>query len=159
MRRNDLRGYVLLGDPAAHLPLTRALARADRPLPAPARPPVPEAIHAVSRPVPEATRPAAPAPDRPVLQDNLPPPAAPPIDDARAPAAPLAFVSAPEEAAPRDSRLPAAERRRRERAVLALLRGADPPQAIAARHGVDLDDLFDWLERYRDHGRHGLGDA
>lgn len=159
MRRNDLRGYVLLGDPAAHLPLTRALARADRPLPAPARPPVPEAIHAVSRPVPEATRPAAPAPDRPVLQDNLPPPAAPPIDDARAPAPPLAFVSAPEEAAPRDSRLPAAERRRRERAVLALLRGADPPQAIAARHGVDLDDLFDWLERYRDHGRHGLGDA
>ena len=46
--------------------------------------------------------------------------------------------------------------RRRERAVLALLRGAEAPQAIAAGCGVTLDDLFEWLERYREGGRREL---
>jgi transposase len=47
--------------------------------------------------------------------------------------------------------------RRRERAVLALLRGAEAPQVIAARCGVTLDELFEWLERYREGGRRELG--
>lgn len=45
----------------------------------------------------------------------------------------------------------------RERAVFALLRGDEAPRSIAARLGVSLDDLFDWLELYRDAGRRALG--
>jgi hypothetical protein len=40
--------------------------------------------------------------------------------------------------------------------VLALLRGGEAPLAIAGRFGVEVDDLFDWLERYRERGRGGL---
>ena len=50
----------------------------------------------------------------------------------------------------------ASEERRRERAVLALLRGGEAPLAIAGRFGVELDALLDWLERYREAGRRGL---
>jgi hypothetical protein len=40
--------------------------------------------------------------------------------------------------------------------VLALLRGEETAKAVATRHGVDLDDLLDWLERYRLAGRREL---
>lgn len=46
--------------------------------------------------------------------------------------------------------------RQRERAVLALLRGGEAPLAITGRFGVEVDELFDWLERYRECGRGGL---
>jgi hypothetical protein len=119
MRRNDLRGYVVLGDPAARL----AVPRREAP---------------VAVPVPEDRHPA-------IDLRTWPPPAPP----GRAPA------TANPDSSLVPSDIPLAHRR--ERAVLALLRGDEAPQVIAARHGVDLDELFDWLERYREAGRHGLG--
>jgi hypothetical protein len=142
MRRNDLRGYVLLGDPAAHLPLARARARVADPTPVlKDSPPAVDERHvataSTTQPVPQDTEPSPPAP---VLASfSAPDPRTPPV--------------------PRDSHPPRDPARQRERAVLALLRGAESPQAIAAGHAVDLDDLFDWLERYRLGGRGGLDPA
>jgi hypothetical protein len=244
MRRNDLRGYVLLGDPAAHLPLTRARARVGDPpppsiitlkapprastgtlLPATLPPPEPgpqdSLIHSFSQPDPDPpTRdphatsglhrsqrapdppppstpaprdaapapvprdiPATPAPPAPVPRDIPQPPvsrdipathapvprdipatrAPSPALAAPAPPAPVsrditAYVPAPDPApsAPPAHALPADAARRRERAVLALLRGNEPAIVVATRHDVDLDDLLDWLERYRLAGRREL---
>ncbi|MCY1061760.1 hypothetical protein [Nannocystis sp. SCPEA4] len=104
MQRNDLRGYVLLGDPAARLAIGSS-------------------AH-VSR-------------DR--------------AREARGPA--TASVA--------DSRTDAsgngrAEVYRRERAVLALLRGDETPRAIAAQFGLRLDELFDLADAYRAAGRRSL---
>jgi hypothetical protein len=171
MRRNDLRGYVVLGDPAVHLPLARARARIGEPgmssllidLRLLQRPAV--VAGAAAAPVPEPTpQPQPPAPEEPIpLSFTAPPPAqpSPPTPPAPLPPAPVsapASVTAPVPVSPATA--PAASersaRRIRERAVLALLRGGEAPQQIAARHGVELDDLFDWLERYRSAGRGGL---
>ncbi len=166
MRRNDLRGYVVLGDPAVHLPLARARARIGEPgmssllidLRQLQRPAV--VAGAAAAPVPEPA-PQPPAPEEPIPLSfiapapaaSAPPPAPPaPIPPTPPPLAAPAPVSPP--GAPAASERSA--RRIRERAVLALLRGGETPQQIAARHGVELDDLFDWLERYRSAGRGGL---
>lgn len=206
MRRNDLRGYVLLGDPAAHLPLTRARARVGDPPPpsiitlkAPPRtllpvtlpPPEPgpqdSQIHSFSQPDPDPP-PFAPVPrdiplqpvsrviPQPPVSRDIPLSAAPapvprdipathapsPARAAPAPPAPVAqniTTPAPPPgpaSTPPAHPLPADVARRRERAVLALLRGNEPANVVAARHDVDLDDLLDWLERYRLAGRREL---
>ena len=213
MRRNDLRGYVLLGDPAAHLPLTRARARVGDPPPpsiitlkAPPRSPTGTLLPATLPPpepdpqdsrIPSFSQPGAdPAPRDPSATPGTqlsqrapdpPPPLTPvPRDIKTAPVprdiptapSPAHIAPAPLAPVPRDipatpapspahaapvppppvpaTSLPADVARRRERAVLALLRGNEPANVVAARHGVDLDDLLDWLERYRLAGRREL---
>ena len=228
MRRNDLRGYLLLGDPAAHLPLARARARVGEPgMPsvlidlrdpqraallgrrAAARDGADDAVTkvrqagdggaadaAVSR-----DRPAVAAPrdrsvvgvesdvsrDRPAVAVDVPRDR--PVVAVEGAASRDGSVVAVEGAVSRDRPVVAVEAavsrdkpvvavegavsrdglvvsgargaveaaRRRERAVLALLRGAEAPQVIAARCGVTLDELFEWLERYREGGRRELG--
>jgi hypothetical protein len=176
MQRNDLRGYILLGDPAARLAI-------DPPAPArPARPPDTKEHVRETRPadtfehVP-TVRPTEPAqhvqtarqPEPPVLPAPQPEP--PPVRQTRPPDPPDPVLKArqpdpPEpvrQTRPPDPPAPAAPSRAspgavlRERAVLALLRGDEAPRSLAARLGVSLDDLFDWLELYRDAGRRALG--
>lgn len=45
----------------------------------------------------------------------------------------------------------------RERAVLALIRGDEAPRSIAVRFGIPLEELFYWLDVYRESGRRVLG--
>ncbi len=45
----------------------------------------------------------------------------------------------------------------RERAVLALIRGDEAPRSIAARFGLPLEEVFYWLDLYREAGRRALG--
>ncbi len=216
MRRNDLRGYLLLGDPAAHLPLAHARARVGEPgmpsvlidLRDPLRAASPErraapADDAVSKDRPDGVDVEAVLEDRPAAataaeavvaggSTSLSRPADVAVPWDRSPdvrvavpqrsivaevaALPGAQVGGPAQAraeapaGPGDRSVdaggrardmgPAASRvdsaRRRERAVLALLRGAEAPQAIAARCEVTLDELFEWLERYREGGRREL---
>lgn len=127
MLRNDLRGYVLLGDPAARMPLRRAegAAKAPRPTPAP-----PEARARVQGPGARAEAGAA-------GPDGIG--AAPRITS-------LAAGAGGVERSVRD----------KEAAVLALLGGDEAPRAIAARAGVSLETLWMWLDAYRAGGRERL---
>jgi transposase-like protein len=45
----------------------------------------------------------------------------------------------------------------RERAVLAMIRGDEAPRSIAARFGLPLEEVFYWLDVYREAGRRALG--
>ena len=45
----------------------------------------------------------------------------------------------------------------RERAVLAMLRGDEAPRGIAMRFGLPLEEIFYWLDVYREAGRRALG--
>lgn len=45
----------------------------------------------------------------------------------------------------------------RERAVLAMLRGDEAPRSIAVRFGLPLEEVFYWLDVYREAGRKALG--
>ncbi len=45
----------------------------------------------------------------------------------------------------------------RERAVLALLRGDEAPRSIAVRFGLPIEEVFYWLDVYREAGRRSLG--
>lgn len=45
----------------------------------------------------------------------------------------------------------------RERAVLAMLRGDEAPRGIAVRFGLPLEEIFYWLDVYREAGRRALG--
>ena len=45
----------------------------------------------------------------------------------------------------------------RERAVLAMLRGDEAPRSIAVRFGLPLEEIFYWLDVYREAGRRALG--
>lgn len=45
----------------------------------------------------------------------------------------------------------------RERAVLAMLRGDESPRSIAVRFGLPLEEIFYWLDVYREAGRRALG--
>jgi hypothetical protein len=90
MLRNDLRGYVLLGDPAVRLPLRK------------------NALHLV-----EDSHALAPSEVRST-----------PVATPAAAAAGAAFV-------------------------LATLRGDEAPRAIAARAGVPLETLWEWVDAYR----------
>lgn len=44
----------------------------------------------------------------------------------------------------------------RERAVLAMLRGDEAPRSIAVRFGLPLEEIFYWLDVYREAGRRAL---
>ncbi len=90
------------------------------------------------------------------------PPTPPPPEFAQAPQAPPQSTPPPMGAAP----LPAMTRPRslenpqvalRERAVLALIRGDEAPRSIAVRFGIPLEELFYWLDVYRESGRRVLG--
>lgn len=45
----------------------------------------------------------------------------------------------------------------RERGVLAMIRGDESPRTIALRLGLSLEELFHWLDVYREAGRRALG--
>lgn len=45
----------------------------------------------------------------------------------------------------------------RERAVLAMIRGDEAPRSIAMRFGLPLEEIFYWLDVYREAGRRALG--
>lgn len=128
MQRNDLRGYVLLGDPATRL-----------------------ALPGESRPT--ANRPAANRPAAKLMITAAEPPAPPPAPSQPPgphadPPASMAFT------ATADDR-PSASLR--ERAALAMIRGDESPRAIAARLGLSLDEVFECLDVYRAGGRRALG--
>lgn len=131
MLRNDLRGYVLLGDPAARLPLAQNALR-----PA-ARAGGERALEVL----------AAAAQKEPVQVASAPP-------TAPAGSGPTASVPAPEGApaawAPASFGGPTASP---EAAVLAMIRGDEAPRAIALRAGVSMETLWSWLDQYRAGGR------
>jgi hypothetical protein len=119
MLRNDLRGYVLLGDPAARLPLRKnALAPKGR--------------------EPEAT--------------SI-------IPEVRSNSTELKAESAPQGSAPVKSEvgapIPATVDDRVE-AAQAMLYGDEAPRSIAARKGVSLKVLWEWVDAYRAGGREKL---
>ncbi|XXT23243.1 hypothetical protein WME94_17050 [Sorangium sp. So ce429] len=127
MLRNDLRGYVLLGDPAARLPLRQSGLGG----PAPERP-------GALVPSPRAE---APAPSR----------AAVPSPRAEAPAPATAAElgrSSDDEVVPVGVMVAAVD---------ALFGGDETPRAIAARAGVSLATLWGWVDAYRAGGRSRLG--
>lgn len=128
LQRNDLRGYVLLGDPAARLGVRRRAAPAKR-----ERQPAPLAGPPERPPAPIA---APPAPERPTRTPSTPP------VERKAPARTDDAGDPPDDAP--------------ERAVLALLHGDEAPRAIASRFGITVAELFRWLDRYRHAGRRGL---
>lgn len=226
MQRNDLRGYVLLGDPAARLPVAsdQPALQDRRPPPgraptpvvalpaAPAQPPAREPEQPPARePEPPLAAPAQPparepappivAPAQPPAREPEPPPATPPrrVHEpephipasgpprpvAPHPSVPLAPHSEPDPPpsplappappqvgghSPPPARGAASfgqvERPRtlenleialRERAVLALLRGDEAPRSLAVRFGLPLEEMFYWLDVYREAGRKALG--
>lgn len=149
MQRNDLRGYVLLGDPAARLTLgdeeravpdraghERRDSHRSSPLAASAT---------VARRLADARSDALP-PDRGAPQTIMRPVSTPP---AERPAVPLRLDEPDEPLTPPALAL-------REYAVLALLRGDEPARSVAARLGLRVDDLFHWLDLYREAGRRAL---
>ncbi len=132
MQRNDLRGYVLLGDPAARLSV-----KSSNP-----------AVTATAKAAPVSELRSSPAP-------RASPARADTGDDAGA-----AFTSSAPEPAPHTASTPRSlanpQVALRERAVLALIRGDEAPRSIAARCGLSLDELFYWFDVYRESGRRAL---
>jgi hypothetical protein len=112
MLRNDLRGYVLLGDPAARLPLKQLAPKAA-----------------------EAAPPEVFTNSAGLNVENAP--AGPEAVKAEAPGALL-------------------QTSEKEEAVLAMLQGDEAPRAIAARAGVSLKVLWQWVDAYRAGGRERL---
>ena len=101
------------------------------------------------QPSPGPTQPFAPPPELHVMP--APPPAMP------AYAAPAATGAAPMGAVIRPRALENPEIALRERAVLALLRGDEAPRSIAMRFGLPVEEVFYWLDVYREAGRRSLG--
>ncbi|WP_437670478.1 hypothetical protein [Sorangium sp. So ce131] len=128
MLRNDLAGYVLLGDPAARLPIARA--------------PGQHAGKGGRAPQPAVASTIGFAP-QPAIAST--------IGFAPQPAAASTIGSAPQ-----PERKGALDPRRMEEAVLALLGGAEAPDAIAARAGISGSELRRWADTYRDAGRAAL---
>lgn len=128
MLRNDLAGYVLLGDPAARLPLAAAAAAAR-----PATPSVSSGLPGLPGfPVAAAPAAAAAAPAAPPAPAATPPPAA----------------AAPDLPLPIDQL---------EEAIGAVLLGEQGVKAIARAHGIERSELDALVERYRAAGRAALG--
>jgi hypothetical protein len=133
MLRNDLRGYVLLGDPAARLPLQ---GNALRP----------------AKPETTAIEVRSPAPPLPEPVEAPPPVLAPAAAIEVQPQAPA--VPAPSaRASPVPTSIDA-----REAAVIETLCGELAPRAIAERAGVPLATLWEWIFAYRAGGRARLGE-
>lgn len=89
-------------------------------------------------------------------------PAYPPPGQPPAYAPPQSAYPAPQGAAPmgamtRPRTLDNPEIGLRERAVLALIRGDEAPRSIAVRFGLPLEEIFYWLDVYREAGRRALG--
>lgn len=166
MQRNDLRGYVLLGDPATRLPVkSDQPALQHRPRPAPtARPP--ELITAAAPP-PESPAPPPPTPPPPPppppepfmsTTPTAPPDATPPgPSPVYATHPPAPYGAAPLGAMVRPRTLENPEIALRERAVLAMIRGDEAPRSISMRFGLPLEEIFYWLDVYREAGRKALG--
>lgn len=151
------------------------------PLPvADAPPPTPSSVPPPLQPVACAPPPAAPPPQAPpaipevAMTAHVPPPQ--PVASGAAPAGPSPPVhAAPEPPAPayppppppagamplgavtRPRTLENPEIGLRERAVLALLRGDEAPRSIAVRFGLPVEEIFYWLDVYREAGRRSLG--
>ena len=83
-----------------------------------------------------------------------PSPYGPPHAQDTSPAAPLG--AAPLAAVTRPRTLENPEIGLRERAVLAMLRGDEAPRSIAVRFGLPLEEIFYWLDVYREAGRRAL---
>lgn len=150
LQRNDLRGYVLLGDPAVRLAVAPSQpARRDdppalplpdgRPRAAPSLPAAPPASPPEVRASPSEVRAAAAPDERPRARPRRPEPPPPAAPASARPTEP----PHPADASP-------------ERAVLALLHGDESPREIATRFGISVAELFVWLDRYRHAGRRGL---
>lgn len=180
MQRNDLRGYVLLGDPAARLALGDEGPGPDRRRQerrnSERTSPLAASVVVSSRPVdvtvdagssPSLAPPIEPnrTPARSGAPARLPPAkaepllahertaslsqrAAEPSDEPQSHAAPVS--DPPPTCVPQALAL-------REYAVLALLRGDEPARSVAVRLGLRVDDLFHWLDLYREAGRRALG--
>lgn len=78
----------------------------------------------------------------------------PPVYVAHAPAP---YGAAPLGAMVRPRTLENPEIALRERAVLAMIRGDEAPRSIAMRFGLPLEEIFYWLDVYREAGRKALG--
>ena len=118
----------------------------------PPPPVIPEVVMtppAPPQPSPGPTQPFAPPPELHVMP--APPPAMP------AYAAPAATGAAPMGAVTRPRAIENPEIALRERAVLALLRGDEAPRSIAMRFGLPVEEVFYWLDVYREAGRRSLG--
>lgn len=97
---------------------------------------------------------SAPAPVQESPPHGYPPPGQPP---AHAPAYPAPPGAAPMAAMTRPRTLENPEVALRERAVLAVIRGDEAPRSIAVRFGLPLEEIFYWLDVYREAGRRALG--
>lgn len=137
LQRNDLRGYILLGDPAVRLAVATPQPPRQNALPTP--PPSDSRLDGRS---PARTPPVATSPAPDIRPDRPPPPGAAPPSASRTLVPPL--------------RDPGDTDTDPERAVLALLHGDEAPRAIAMRFGISVTELFLWLDRYRHAGRRGL---
>lgn len=93
-------------------------------------------------------------------------PTAPPDATAAGPApaapayvthAPAPYGAAPLAAMVRPRTLENPEIGLRERAVLAMIRGDEAPRSISMRFGLPLEEIFYWLDMYREAGRRALG--
>lgn len=96
----------------------------------------------------------APPSSAPESVPAYPPQGQPP---AYSPAPPPPQGAAPLAAMTRPRTLDNPEIGLRERAVLAMIRGDEAPRSIAIRFGLPLEEIFYWLDVYREAGRRALG--
>lgn len=146
--------------PPAPLPSSQSPQSSSSP---PPPPPSQPAEPPSAQPVFPARSPAPPSPSSAVttlpaespMSTTANAPSAPPAHDA-APAPPLPIGAAPLGAVTRPRTLENPEIALRERAVLAMLRGDEAPRSIAVRFGLPLEEIFYWLDVYREAGRRSL---
>jgi hypothetical protein len=164
--------------PAAPDPIVTPAAPDPMATPAPSSAPPAAAVVPVATSAQPASPEATPAPSIPASPRPLPtapyhvsagspmsttsPPSGPPFAAAQDPSfssahPPAASGAAPLGAITRPRTLENPEIGLRERAVLAMLRGDEAPRSIAVRFGLPLEEIFYWLDVYREAGRRALG--